>query len=102
MAEQDQLDEEYLKKLNMVSAVAETDAGVALLQWLVRLTGFNRPTMSLEDASRRDVWMTVRQFIPVEKLSLIEHEDIRQQQKEKYLMLQRMFEKEESGEENHA
>ncbi|MBX9688193.1 MAG: hypothetical protein K2X27_15905 [Candidatus Obscuribacterales bacterium] len=104
MAVQDQLDQKYIEKLNLVAAVASTDAGISLLQWLVRLTGFSKPIMSLEDASRRDVWLTIRPFVPVEKLSLIEHAEIRQQQEATKEILQRLFEGEglETGEEDHA
>lgn len=74
------LDAEYLQKSNILSAVTRTEAGVAFLQWLVRLTGFNKPSMSMEDAARRDVWLSVRRFIDIQKLSEIEHFDIRCEQ----------------------
>lgn len=75
-----QLDENFLERMHMMSAITSSDAGISFLQLLCRLTGFNKPVMSLEDASRRDVWLSIRPFIEVGKLSLIEHHDLREQQ----------------------
>lgn len=80
-----------------MAALSGSDFGVAFLQWLVRLSGFNKPIMALEDAARRDIWLTIRPFIPVEKLSLIEHEEIRQQQEQTQEVLQRLFENVDMG-----
>lgn len=72
--------QEYIDKAHIMAAVAKTEAGVAFLQWLCTITGFNRPIMAMEDACRRDVWLTIRRFIPHEKLAEIEHRELREQQ----------------------
>ena len=90
MDQQAQLDEKWLEKIHVMEAVVGTEAGVSFLQWLCRLTGFNKSIMSLEDASRRDIWLTVRQFIDVKKLSEIEHVDLRQQQEMAREMLEEL------------
>lgn len=77
---QDRVNEDYLEKLLIVKEVAKGDAGINFLRWLCRLSGFNKPIMTLEDAARRDLWLTVRRFIAVEQLSLIEHHELREQQ----------------------
>ena len=85
------VDEQYLEKKYIMEAVSKDEAGISFLKWLVRLTGFNRPIMSLEDASRRDVWLTIRPFVPVDKLSLIEHQEIRDEQQKANAMIEAMF-----------
>ena len=80
----------------MMIAITNTEPGIAFLQWLVRMSGFNRPIMSLEDASRRDIWLTIRPYVPIEKLSEIEHADLRDQQK----TLQEIYEAMPKGESN--
>lgn len=76
----DPLDEQYIERLHLMAAMTDSEAGISFLQWLCRLSGFNKPIMSLEDASRRDIWLTIRPFVPVEKLGEIEHHDLREQQ----------------------
>jgi hypothetical protein len=48
--------------------------------------------MGMEEAARRDVWLSIRRFVPVEKLPEIEFHDLRQEQEQVRKMLQ------ESGE----
>lgn len=90
MESPDVLDPDYLDKMYMVRAISETETGVAFLQWLCKMTGFNRPTMNMEEAVRRDVWMTIRRYVPVDKLTLIEHADLRREQQLLNEMLQAM------------
>ena len=52
------------------------------MRWLCRLTGFGQSSNSLEDAARRDIWLTIRQYMPVERLPEIEHHDLREAQKQ--------------------
>jgi hypothetical protein len=89
---------QYVERINMLGVVAGTEAGIGFLQWLCRITGFNRPIMSLEDASRRDIWLTLRQYIPVEKLSEIEHFDLRKEQKMQREMMEALAEIQEGQE----
>ncbi len=89
------LSDEYLEKKYTLEAVSKSDAGITLLRWLVRLTGWNKSTMSLEDAARRDVWLTIRNFIPVDKLSLIEHHEIREHQLQADSILREMMQKQQ-------
>lgn len=84
------IDANFLERCNMMEALVQTPAGVAFLQWLVRVSGFNKPSMSMEDAARRDVYLTIRPFIPVEKLSEIEHLDIRLQQQQTRQLLEQL------------
>ncbi len=74
------VDAEYFEKANILQAIVQHEAGIALLRWLVNITSANRPIMSLEDAARRDVWLTIRRFVPVERLAEIEHHDLRLEQ----------------------
>ena len=69
-----------IEKYTMMEALCRTDVGISFLQYLCRISGHNNPIMTLEDASRRDIWLTVRRYIPVEKLSLIEHEQLHAEQ----------------------
>lgn len=82
------LDEDFLNKTALMASMVQNQAGISFLQWLCRLSGFNKSIMSLEDASRRDLWLTLRQFIPVEKLSEIEHHDLKQQQATLHKMME--------------
>ncbi|MBS2008259.1 MAG: hypothetical protein JST01_14520, partial [Cyanobacteria bacterium SZAS TMP-1] len=84
----DELDKAYLEKRATMAAVCQYEAALSFLQWLVKLTGFNKPCMNMEDASRRDIWLTIRPYIPVEKLPLLEHYEIQEQQDREYMMLE--------------
>lgn len=66
----------------MLKAVSETPAGIELLRWICQLSGFNRSSCSLEEAARRDIWLTLRQFMPVERLSEVEHHELRETQQQ--------------------
>ena len=97
---QELLDEAYLERVNVMSALVKTDAGITFLRWLCQLTTFNRPTMTVEDAYRRDVWINIRPFIPVDKLSEIEHHDLRKQQMQAQEMIELMQEMKRIEEDN--
>lgn len=88
---------EYLERLNLMTVLAGTEAGITFLRWLTRITGFNKSIMSLEDAARRDVWLTIRQYVPVEKLSDIEHFELREQQEMVHAMMETISQLEESN-----
>jgi hypothetical protein len=93
----ERLDEDYLEKLLMMKEVAKSDAGINVLRWVCRLSGFNKPSMTMEDAARRDLWLTIRRFIAVEQLSLIEHHDLREQQAMVQATIDEMMRIEEEG-----
>lgn len=79
---------DYVEKANLMEKLVQQPAGVSFLKWLCRLSGFNRPCMNMEDATRRDMWLTVRRFVPIERLSEIEHEELREHQKSLREMLE--------------
>lgn len=72
--------DDYLARRNICAAVADTEAGINMLRLLCRISGWNKPSMTMEDAARRDVYLTLRQYIPAEKLAQIEHIDLLMQQ----------------------
>ena len=82
------IDENYLDRRNLCNELTKHEAGIAFMQWLVRLTGFNKPIMSLEDASRRDVWLSIRRYIDVSKLGEIEYKDLRDEQLQERLLME--------------
>jgi len=69
-----------IEKSILMEAMVSNDAGVLFLQWLCSITNWNKPLMCNEDAARRDIWLVIRRHIPVEKLALIEYEDLRNEQ----------------------
>lgn len=69
-----------IDKATLLKALTHHPVGISFLQWLTRLTGANRPTMSMEDAARRDIWLTIRQYIPIEKLAEIEFQELIERQ----------------------
>lgn len=75
-----QLNNEQIEKAVLMEALANSDMGLYFLQWLCKLTGWERSTMSNEDSAKRDIWINIRKHIPVEKLALIEHEGVRVEQ----------------------
>jgi hypothetical protein len=72
----------------MMQEVTGTDAGITLLRWIHHLTGFARPSMNMEEAVRRDIWLTLRRFIPVDKLAQIEYADLQNVQEQVHLLMQ--------------
>lgn len=76
MADYQLLDEPYLEKLFVMEAITSSDAGITLLRWICDISGFNKTCMSMEDAVRRDLWLTLRQYIDVSKLAQIEHHEL--------------------------
>lgn len=85
--DKDAIAQEVIDKAHIMEAVSSTDAGINFLAWLCRLTKFNKPVNSLEDAARRDVWLHIRKFIPVSKLSVIEHQEVREFQESTEAMI---------------
>lgn len=90
--QQDKVDEAYLGTLLMMEALTQADFGITFLQWLYRLTGFEKPIMCMEDACRRDLWLSVRRFIPIEKLGEIEHFSLKERQITVAAQIQAMME----------
>lgn len=85
MAQQRSLDaitEQSLDKMLLLKAVTDTEAGIELMRWLYQLTGFGRSSLSSEDAARRDIWLTLRNYLPVERLTEIEHHELREAQQQ--------------------
>lgn len=76
----DNQDHDYLDTLHIFSAVAQTEPGLRALRKIAKICGWNKPTMTMEDAARRDVWHSLRRYIPAEKLAEIELFDLQQQQ----------------------
>lgn len=93
---QDEIAKLEIDRQAMMSKLCASDAGIEILRWLVRITGFNRPTMNMEDAVRRDMWLRIRRYVPVEKLSEIEHHDLRSEQIRRDMLLAELLE--EKGE----
>lgn len=80
MVQLDSLSEAHLDRMLVLKAVTDSEAGIELMRWLCKLTGFGQSSNSLEDAARRDVWLTLRQYMPVERLAEIEHHELREAQ----------------------
>jgi len=85
-----EIDDAYVEKYNMMQEVCRHDAGISLLQYLHRICGAGNPCMDMEQAARRDIWLTLQQFIPVEKLPLIEYQQLRQRHQQVREMLEAM------------
>ncbi|SRR5579875_2962619 len=93
------LSEQQIERTILMEAVAQSDAGLAFLQWLCQLCGWSRSTASDIESARRDIWIAVRRYIPVEALVRIEYEDLkREQQLTRELLNTEMFSPPESTE----
>lgn len=86
-----EVDEVYIERTQILETLCRSDVGIAFLRWLHRMTGFGRPVMNMEDATRRDFWITIRPYIPTEKLGEIEHEDLRERQRTVRTMIQEIM-----------
>jgi hypothetical protein len=88
--------EQGLDRLLIMEALTQSEAGINFLQWLVRICGFNKPSMCMEDAARRDVWLTIRTYVPLEKLAEIEHHDVLMNQRSLRQTIQAALQEEHS------
>jgi hypothetical protein len=69
-----------IEKGALMEAMCKWDLGISFLRWLCRLTKWELPMMSTEDAAIRDIWVHMRMYIPAESLAKIETEHIKQKQ----------------------
>lgn len=86
------LDEQYLDRMHILAAITKSDAGISFLRWLHGLTGFSKPSMTMEDAARRDIWLSIRPYIEVSSLARIEHHELGERQKQMYEIISTLTE----------
>lgn len=75
-----EISQQQIEKAILMEAVASTDAGISFLRWLCEISGWSRSTNSVEESARRDIWISIRRFVPIEKLTQIEYEDLKRSQ----------------------
>lgn len=69
-----------IEKGILMQAMCQWELGINFLRWLCRICKWESSMMSTEDAAIRDIWLHMRQYVPVEALAKIESEAIKAQQ----------------------
>lgn len=84
----DEISSDELDKAILMEALVSTGMGVSFLQWLCRRCHWNRSVVSNEQSAQRDIWLAFRQYIPIEKLGLIEYEELKEYKERLQAMLE--------------
>ncbi|MDE1971102.1 MAG: hypothetical protein KGI50_06045 [Patescibacteria group bacterium] len=74
--------DDEIEKALIIEAIAKSEVGISFLRLLCKWTGWSRSTCTNEESARRDLWIVIRKYVPVETLPQIEYEDLKQQQKQ--------------------